>query len=164
MSRTWMFLVAGCGLLISTAQSQTPKPKLTARELFYAAADAPPQATPAIVKSEGKSAKPAPAPKSRRKSQPPVSNGDVPAAAAPDSTPVVNASYASANAGPALGLRYSILKRQADGQNAELDADSTFHAGDRAGGPQHYVEIQAFSVTGRPLLLQRNQAHRRRPP
>jgi hypothetical protein len=37
----------------------------------------------------------------------------------------------------------------------------TIHTGDRASGVQHYVEIQAFSATGRPLLLQRNQAFRR---
>lgn len=35
------------------------------------------------------------------------------------------------------------------------------HAGDRGSGVQHYVEIQAFSAAGRPLLLQRNQAFRR---
>ena len=127
MSRTWMCLVAGCGLLVPTAQSQQAKPKLTARELFYAAADAPPQVTPAVVKSEKPAA--APKPRARRKSTAPASNTDVPAAV-PDSTPVVNASYASV-AGPALGLRYSILKRQADSQTAEVDADSTFHAGDR---------------------------------
>ena len=40
----------------------------------------------------------------------------------------------------------------------------TIHAAARGPGVQHYVEIQAFSATGRPLLLQRNQARRRTSP
>jgi hypothetical protein len=35
------------------------------------------------------------------------------------------------------------------------------HVGDRGTGAQHYVEIHAFTATGRPLLSQRNQAWRR---
>ncbi len=127
ITRIRILAVACCGLLAPAMQSQQTKPKLTARELFYAAADAPAPVTPAVVKTDKPAA--APKPKARRKSTP-ASTGDAPAAASPDSTPVVKASYDSA-AGPALGLRYSILKRQADSQTAEVDADTTFHAGDR---------------------------------
>ena len=88
--------------------------KLTARELFYAAVDAP---APAARKAPKAAAKPKPAPAPAQ------------ASAHQASTPVVAVAYRPQGPRPALGLRYTILEKTGEGQ-VETDADAVFHAGD----------------------------------
>ena len=99
-------LAAPTGLL------QAQEPTLKARELFYTP---PPDA-----------AKPAPAPKP-------------PEAKAPEAKAVTKTVAKSATksethtltASVPLGLRYAVLKRDANGQYAEVDPDTSFQSGDR---------------------------------
>jgi len=109
--------------------------KLTARELFYSAAE--PASSP-------KPAKPAAKPKPARQKTPPpslpvetvgnqTSTGSTAAEAAPGITaapPVINAAYKPHGSHPALGLRYTMLRKTGD-EPVEVDAESVFHAGDR---------------------------------
>jgi len=106
-----VILLTICGIGNFLAAQQDKGAKLTARELFYASAE-PPAPAPR------KSAKPAAKPK------PPASNPQSPA------IPVIAAAYTPKGPLPALGLRYTILKRNQDSQ-AETDADAVFHAGDK---------------------------------
>ena len=119
-------LLAGCGLAAS-AWCQQGASKLTARELFYAAVDTP---TPAGHKTEKSAVKP----KLRHKSAPAVeerANGRAPAApTAGQSAPVTNAAYRPQGQRPALGLRYTILRKVGD-QPVEVGPGTVFHAGDR---------------------------------
>jgi len=106
-------LLTFCGIGgFLVAQEDTGK-KLTARELFYAAVDAP---APTPHKAAKPAAKPKPAPAQEQ-------------AAHPASTPVVAVAYKPQGPRPALGLRYTLLKRTGEGQ-VETDADAVFHAGD----------------------------------
>lgn len=129
MKAIWFRLLAGCSLAVS-AWAQQPGAKLTARELFYSAVDAPAAAA-------HKAEKPAPKPKpARHKSAPAVeetASGRAPATPAPTSSqpvPVMNAAYRPQGPRPALGLRYTILKKSGD-QPVEVGASTVFHAGDR---------------------------------
>jgi len=127
MKAIWLYLLAGGGLAAS-AWAQQSGGKLTARELFYSPVDAPPSAA-------RKAEKPAPKPKpARRKSAPAVeetASGRAPATpAATQSVPVTNAAYRPQGPHPALGLRYTILKKSGD-QPVEVGAGTVFHAGDR---------------------------------
>jgi len=119
-------LLAGCSIALYLG-AQDDK-KLTARELFYAAVDTPTPRKPA--KSAAKS-KPA-----SHKSAP-VSDSDQTVAStgsaghsSDGAVPVTQAAYRPQGPHPALGLRYTILKKKGEEQ-AEADADGTFHAGDR---------------------------------
>jgi hypothetical protein len=128
MKAIWLYLLAGCGL-VASAWAQQGGGKLTARELFYSAVDTP---DPAAHKPE----KPAPKPKpARRKSAPPVeetaASGHGPASpAATQPVPVMNTAYRPQGPRPALGLRYTILKKAGD-QPVEVGSGTVFHAGDR---------------------------------
>lgn len=113
MKSFWVGLLAVCGIGSFLAAQQDTK-KLTARELFYSA-DSP--APPAH-----KAAKSKPAHKS-------TSAPDEAPAQQP-SVPVVTAAYRPHGPHPALGLRYTILKKTGDAQ-VETDTDAVFHAGDR---------------------------------
>jgi len=102
-------LLTFCGIGSFLAAQEDTAKKLTARELFYAAVDAPAPAAHKTARSEKKAkTNPNPTP------QPTI--------------PVMTAAYKPQ--GPALGLRYTILKRIQDSQ-VETDADAVFHAGDR---------------------------------
>jgi hypothetical protein len=100
-----------------------PQKLLTARELFYAAAQAP-----AAAKNE------APRPPAKRVTHPPkpieIATADakppVPRPAAAPATAAMPASGA-----PPLGLRYTVLKLDADNTPTEVPNDTVFHAGDR---------------------------------
>ncbi len=104
-------LLALCGIGCFLSAQQNAQ-KLTARELFYAAVDSPAPTTP-------KTPKAAPKPKPPQDA-PPTGH----------SVPVVAVAYKPQGPRPALGLRYTILKRTSDG-HAEVAADTVFHAGDR---------------------------------
>lgn len=107
-------LLTFCGIGSFLVAQEDAGKKLTARELFYAAVDAP---APAAHKPAKPAAKPKPAPAPER------------ASARQASTPVVAVAYRPQGPHPALGLRYTILKKTGDGQ-VETDADAVFHAGD----------------------------------
>ena len=108
--------------LVATAALGQGTASLRARELFYtpppdASAAKPPPAAPAPAPAAPKTmAKKTPAktpPQSQMPAQPPTQ--------AVMDKPVM---------GP-LGMRYSVLRRNASGQYQEVDADTTFHSGDR---------------------------------
>jgi hypothetical protein len=124
MRGIWVCLLAGCSMALYVGAQQDDK-KLTARELFYSAVDTPPAAP-------HKAAKPAAKPKPpSRKSAPDsdqtVANG---ASSSNGAVPVTQAAYRPQGPHPALGLRYTLLKKKGEEQ-AEADSDATFHAGDR---------------------------------
>jgi len=123
MKAIWLCLLAGCGLAASVWAQQSSG-KLTARELFYSAVDTP---APAPHKPE----RPAPKPKPHHKSAPAVEEtaGGRPSVAA-QPVPVMNTAYRPQGPRPALGLRYTILKKTGD-QPVEVGSGTVFHAGDR---------------------------------
>jgi hypothetical protein len=158
--------------LLSIAFAQNSKPQFTARELFYAAVEPPKTAA----------AKPVAAPAPKKKSAPPVAAPVAPDIAqvsppAPPSRPVnisnpppmsgnggariMTASAQTApapSAGPALGLKYTILKL-VNGEMAEVPPTTVFHAGDRiqfavqSNVPGYlYIISQGSSGTWKPLF------------
>jgi hypothetical protein len=127
MKANWLCLLAGC-CLAASAWAQQSSGKLTARELFYSAVDTP---EPAAHKAD----KPTPKPKTaRHKSAPAVeetAGGRGPASSvAAQPVPVMNTAYRPQGPRPALGLRYTILKKSGD-QPVEVGSGTVFHAGDR---------------------------------
>ena len=126
MKAIWFRLLAGCGLAMC-AWAQQDGGKLTARELFYSAVDTPGPAH--------KAEKPAPKPKpARHKSAPAVeetASGRGPASSVETQpVPVMTTAYRPQGPRPALGLRYTILKKSGD-QPVEVGSGTVFHAGDR---------------------------------
>ncbi len=111
--RALLWVLLTCGVLLPQER------KLSPREIFYSAPPAP-----AAVKPAAKKARPAAKPAGHA-AEPaePATAAALPAAEA--AVPIVNVSTPKP-----LGLRYSILKRTADGQD-EVDAATVFHAGDR---------------------------------
>jgi hypothetical protein len=95
---------------------QSPR-QLTARELFYAASQAPPK----IVAVSRTPAKAPP-----RTNKPP---------AKPEAAPVVRPAAQTApmptTGEPPLGMRYTVLKINSDNSTTEVPADTVFHSGDR---------------------------------
>jgi hypothetical protein len=99
---------------------------LRARELFYTP---PPDASTAAkasapVTPAATPAKPAPKEVAKKTPAKPAPTQ------APVDAPVQAVSTKPPAAGP-LGIRYSVLKRNASGVYQEVDVDSTFHSGDR---------------------------------
>jgi hypothetical protein len=144
------FLLSCCtaGLIYS----QAPQKQLTARELFYAAAQVPAAA-----------AKPSAArPPAKRSATPPkpveIARADTkpPALRTAQSAPATAPMPAS---GAPLGLRYTVLKL-ADGRTPmEVSPDTVFHAGDRIrfniqGSTAGYLYIinQGSSGTWKPMF------------
>jgi len=109
--------------------AQQDAKKLTARELFYSAVDTPPAAPHKPAKPAAK-----PKPPSRKSStdsdQTVASGASSSGQGSNGSVPVIQAAYRPQGPHPALGLRYTILKKKSDEQ-AEADTDAIFHAGDR---------------------------------
>jgi Domain of unknown function (DUF4384) len=123
---SWCLLAASSWVSCALAQQVTGK--LTARELFYSATE--PASSP-------KPAKPAAKPKPPRHKAPaaadPVETGGnqtTTSSPGSDSAPVINAAYKPHGSHPALGLRYTMLKKTGD-EAVEVDAEAVFHAGDR---------------------------------
>ncbi|HKX00282.1 MAG TPA: DUF4384 domain-containing protein [Bryobacteraceae bacterium] len=113
-------------LLVPGSWAQQEERKLTARELFYAAVDTPAPAAPKASKSKARPARHKPAAPAAEE----AARQTAPAEGPSQSLPVIQAAYRPSGPRPALGLRYTILKRTADGQ-VETSADAVFHAGDR---------------------------------
>jgi hypothetical protein len=122
MRGIWVCLLA-VGSMAWYLGAQQDTKKLTARELFYSPVDTPPAAP-------HKPAKPAAKPKPPSHKTAPDPDQTTTAQASSASIPVVQAAYRPQGPHPALGLRYTILKKKGEEQ-AEADADATFHAGDR---------------------------------
>ena len=100
---------------------------LRARELFYTP---PPDASAAPKPAATATPVPAtPAPKTVAKKTSKPAPNQTPSQGATDA-PVQAVSTKPPAAGP-LGIRYSVLKRNAAGVYQEVDVDSTFHSGDR---------------------------------
>lgn len=138
--------------------------EFTARELFYAAAQAPARKTAATVtrkksttqvasahKTQAPGAPSAPAP-------PAATVAEAPAAGGAHIIPVAAVTAPAPAEGKALGLRYTILKR-AGGQMVEVAPDTVFHAGDRiqfniqTNGPGYlYIVSQGSSGTWKPMF------------
>ena len=117
--------------LVCVLSAQDKKPNLTARQLFYAAvqtsAPAAPEVKPEPPKVPSKplaarSSKPAP----KRTEMASTETSPVASTPSTPSKPVVG----EAAAGPALGLRYTIMKVAGSG-TMEVAPDTVFHAGDR---------------------------------
>jgi hypothetical protein len=150
-------------LIGAAAAQEQPKPQLTARELFYSAAQ-PAKPAPA--------AKPKVAPAPQKKvvateiasnTQSPVQPGSSAPSAPPsrDGAQIIQAANISAPppvAGTPLGLKYTVLKSSSN-QMVEVPADSTFHAGDRIqlsvetnGAGYLYVISQGSSGAWKPMF------------
>jgi len=121
-------LLACCsaGLIFGQAAS---KKQLTARELFYAAAQAP-AAKPAATARPPvkKAAAPKPVEIARADTRPQSPRPEAPTTAqpaAPATAPM------PASGAPPLGLRYTVLKLAADNTPTEVPTDTVFHAGDK---------------------------------
>jgi hypothetical protein len=147
-----------CAASLLSAQGASHK-LLTARELFYAAAQAPaPREAP----------KPAPKTAVRSTKTPPkrveIARADPQPAAAATSAPIVKAAAVQtapmpASGDPPLGLRYTILKVNADNSTAEVAPDAVFHSGDRirfsveGNAPGYlYIVNQGSSGTWKPMF------------
>jgi hypothetical protein len=134
LEKTLLSLVLGVTAL--SAQTGAPEPaKLSARDLFYAAAPAGNQKAPAKAAKHASSPKKAvpaseapttttaappaaPAPAERAAVPPPVLSGGA---------QILQAAYV----GKPLGLRYSILRNNGSDDYREVAADTVFHSGDR---------------------------------
>lgn len=121
-------------MVVASALAQTPARQLTARELFYAAAD-PAAAKPAAAKPPARPAASRETRDARRSAPPRESRAAAPRqeAAAPQAAARESGSrltpVAYTESAP-LGLRYSLLK-MVDGRMAEVAPDAEFRAGDR---------------------------------
>ncbi|HXB73888.1 MAG TPA: DUF4384 domain-containing protein [Candidatus Acidoferrales bacterium] len=182
-SRSLVSLCAAAGLALALSAQDSPKKKdlgahLSARELFYAAVQAPASApktdaskvTPKTVPRRQKTT-PQPVEVAGADNRPPA----VPRADhtnLPDGGQVTNASSNAARTSsanglgaapgaapePALGLRYTIL-RVAGSSTVEAAPDTVFHAGDRiqlkveANNPGYlYIINQGSSGTWKPIF------------
>jgi hypothetical protein len=166
LTRGSMIQVCAAAGLLAVAAAQTPsKMQFTARELFYAAAQAPKQAP-----APAKNTPPSPVKKKAAgsvsdvaKSLPPIPDPPRPVNTGSTSTTGAKVIPAVATApaptsGPALGLRYNILKLTG-GQMTEVPPDTVFHAGDRiqfsvqTNGPGYlYIVSQGTSGTWKPMF------------
>jgi len=144
MSLTRGFATVLCAGALIFAQD-APRKQLTARELFYAAAQTPAKAAeapkPTAITETAKSA-PKPATRPARPPKPvevaradahPNAPGQAPAQAA--GVHIVPTAASSApmpqNGQPPLGLRVNVMRYNSDGSTTDVPADTVFHSGDR---------------------------------
>jgi hypothetical protein len=152
-------------LVSGLAGQEAKKGEFTARELFYSAGDAAaPAPKPAASKTTTKHKT---ATQTAAKPAAPAAPGDSTAVSASATQApaggarIVKAVAVTAPApseGPALGLRYTILKRSG-GEMVEVSPDTLFHAGDRiqfsieTNGPGYlYIVSQGSSGTWKPMF------------
>ncbi len=134
-----------------------PKKQLTARELFYAAAQAP-----AAAKND--TARPA-AKRPARPKPVEIATADVKPVASPTTptppppAPVHTTAPMPTGGAQPLGLRYTVLKLAADNTPTEVPNDTVFHAGDRirfsveANAPGYlYIINQGSSGNWKPMF------------
>src|SRR5437762_2841889 len=131
MSPSRGFFAVLCAAAMLPAQN-APKKQLTARELFYAAPQAPappkPTAAPKAPPKAVTRVNPPP-PKTvevaRAEPQPPSQTKDPVVKVAAQTAPL------PASGAPPLGLRYTILKMNSDNSTTDVAPDMVFHSGDR---------------------------------
>ncbi len=150
------FLISCCAAGLIFAQA-APKKQLTARELFYAAAQTsaaakPDTARPPARRSTRTPAKPVEI--ARANAAPPA-----PLPTSPVAQPVAATAPMPASGAPPLGLRYTVLKLAADNTGTEVPTDTVFHAGDRirfsveANAPGYlYIVNQGSSGNWKPMF------------
>src|SRR5674476_844015 len=152
------FLLSCCTAGLIFAQA-APQKQLSARELFYAAAQAPAAAKPATARPPAKrptATPPKPVEIARADTRPPAPLPTAPPVAprpAPTTAPM------PASGAPPLGLRYTVLKLAADNTPTEVPNDTVFHAGDRirfsveANAPGYlYIVNQGSSGNWKPMF------------
>src|ERR1019366_1979980 len=152
------FLLSCCTAGLIFAQA-APQKQLSARELFYAAAQAPAAAKPATARPPAKrptATPPKPVEIARADTRPPAPLPTAPPVAprpAPTTAPM------PASGAPPLGLRYTVLKLAADNTPTEVPNDTVFHAGDRirfsveANAPGYlYIINQGSSGNWKPMF------------
>ena len=133
LEKTLCCSILGVAVLLAQAGAPQPAQQLSARDLFYAP-------TPkAAQKGGGAAARPVVAkwtvaPASTRSpatAEPPAAAAPVEREAAPAAAPggaqIIQASYSE----KPLGLRYSILRNNGEGDYLEVAPDTVFHSGDR---------------------------------
>ncbi|HEY1495923.1 MAG TPA: DUF4384 domain-containing protein [Candidatus Solibacter sp.] len=155
MTRGFLLFLSAATLVC--AQGTAPK-QLTARELFYAAAQAPAPAPrsrpPAKAAPRATPTPPKPAEIARAdtrvQNSPPAAQAS---AAVPATAPM------PPSGAPPLGLRYTVLKLAADNTPTEVSPDTVFHSGDRirfaieANAPGYlYIVNQGSSGTWKPMF------------
>jgi hypothetical protein len=127
------FLLSCCTAGLIFAQTAPPK-QLTARELFYAAAQAPAAAKTGAARPPAKRSNATPAKSveiARADTRPPAPRTSA-SVSQPATPPPASATAPMPTGGaPPLGLRYTVLKLAADNTPAEVPNDTVFHAGDR---------------------------------
>jgi hypothetical protein len=159
MPTTRGFALSCCTACLIFGQA-APQKQLTARELFYAAAQAPASQTgnarPPAKRSTRTPAKPVEIARADPNSS--ATRSAEPPAAQPASPPAATAPM-PANGQPPLGLRYTVLKLAADNTPTEVPNDTVFHAGDRirfsveANAPGYlYIINQGSSGNWKPMF------------
>uniref|UniRef100_Q01TV1 DUF4384 domain-containing protein n=1 Tax=Solibacter usitatus (strain Ellin6076) TaxID=234267 RepID=Q01TV1_SOLUE len=149
MNRAFLLFLFAATLVFAQG---TNKKQLTARELFYAAAQAPappPRSRPP-VKAAPHTTPPKVADVARADTPPPAPQSP---AAAPATAPM------PVGGAPPLGLRYTVLRLAADNSAVEVSPDTVFHSGDRirfaieANAPGYlYIINQGSSGTWKPMF------------
>jgi Domain of unknown function (DUF4384) len=131
MLSTRGFLLSCCTAGLIFAQA-APKKQLTARELFYAAAQAPAAAkTDAARPPAKRAARPKPVEIARADIKPTDSTPTATALPTPNPHPAPATAPMPTGGAQPLGLRYTVLKVAADNSPTEVPNDTVFHAGDR---------------------------------
>jgi hypothetical protein len=140
-----------CGTAGLTFAQAAPNKQLTARELFYAAAQ-----LPAAAKTDTAR------PPARRSTRTPAKPVEIARADTRPPTPgAIQPATASmpASGAPPLGLRYTVLKLAAGDTPTEVPTDTVFHAGDRirfsveANAPGYlYIVNQGSSGNWKPMF------------
>ena len=153
MPPTRGFALSCCTACLIFGQA-APQKQLTARELFYAAAQAPAAQAPAVKTGNARP----PATRSTRTPAKPVEIARAdPNSPAPQAAPAT--APMPANGQPPLGLRYTVLKLAADNTPTEIPNDTVFHAGDHirfsveANAPGYlYIISQGSSGNWKPIF------------
>jgi hypothetical protein len=115
-ARALLLSCCTAGLLLA---QPAPKKQFTARELFYAAPQAPPTSQPPAKGSPHKSSK---------SSKAAAKNAvEIATAAPPPSTPTASL---TAGGEPPLGLRYTVQRFTSGGAVIDVPSDTVFHSGD----------------------------------
>src|ERR1035437_209859 len=162
MRSTRGFLLFCCtaGLIFGQA---APQKQLTARELFYAAAQAPAAAKPATARPPAKRSTSTPAkpveiaPADTRPPAPHPTEAQVAQTVAPRPAPTTTPMPASG--APPLGLHYTVINLADDNTPTEVPNDTVFHAGDHiqfsveANAPGYlYIVNQGTSGNWKPMF------------
>jgi len=138
-------LILGLGAAALMSAQEPSKKQLTARELFYAATQAPAKPVDTAkppVKTETSKAAPktvANAPRPNRTPAKPVEIARADQKQEPPSTPdgtgkvtpAVQTAPMPVNGQPPLGLRINVMRYNSDGSTVDVLPDTVFHSGDR---------------------------------